>query len=384
MNLTPKNTKTIAIVGGGIVGLAHAYQAYLRGFKVLIFEKEERQIGASVRNFGLIWPIGQASGTPLAMALESRKIWEILAQKASFNFFPNTSLHLAYHDDEWRVLADFYEKNQDNSYQVELLTKNKVLHHSNSINPEKLKGGLWSKTEANVHPVEAVRQISAFLAHQEHIQFFPKTAINRIEGERLYSGKHSWQADKILICTGSDFEILFPEKFERAPLQKCKLQMMRTKAESLPAKQGPTLCAGLTLRHYDAFKNCDGLKDLDARYNATAPLYKQFGIHVLAVQNYLGEWVLGDTHEYGHTFEPFDSNRLNDLVLDYLASFFKNADQLVIKETWHGIYAKHTAGEVAHTEEVTAHTHIITGLGGAGMTLSFGLAAQHFRDWFGE
>jgi glycine/D-amino acid oxidase-like deaminating enzyme len=44
----------LAIVGGGILGLAHAYQAARKGLRVAVFEGSQQAQGASTRNFGLI------------------------------------------------------------------------------------------------------------------------------------------------------------------------------------------------------------------------------------------------------------------------------------------------------------------------------------------
>jgi glycine/D-amino acid oxidase-like deaminating enzyme len=52
----------VAIVDAGILGLAHAYMAAKAGKSVVVIEKSPRAAGASARNFGMIWPIGQPAG----------------------------------------------------------------------------------------------------------------------------------------------------------------------------------------------------------------------------------------------------------------------------------------------------------------------------------
>lgn len=77
----PANRADIAIVGGGILGLAHAYMAARRGLSAVLFERSPKAAGASVRNFGMIWPIGQAAGATHQLALRSRELWlEVLAR----------------------------------------------------------------------------------------------------------------------------------------------------------------------------------------------------------------------------------------------------------------------------------------------------------------
>ena len=68
--------------GRGFSGLAHAYQLARRGRRVIVFERNPRAIGASVRNFGMLWPIGQPLGPLRRLAMRSLQIWlEVLASQ---------------------------------------------------------------------------------------------------------------------------------------------------------------------------------------------------------------------------------------------------------------------------------------------------------------
>src|SRR5580700_8819210 len=90
----------VAVVGAGIVGLAHAYLAARSGRTVVVFERNPAALGASVRNFGMVWPIGQPAGRLHEMALRSREIWLEVLQQAKLPCLPTGSLHATYREDE--------------------------------------------------------------------------------------------------------------------------------------------------------------------------------------------------------------------------------------------------------------------------------------------
>src|SRR5271170_4417349 len=72
-------TYDLAVVGAGIVGLAHAYAAARLGKRVVVIERDGRANGASIRNFGFITVTGQARGDTWRRAMRSRDIWAELA-----------------------------------------------------------------------------------------------------------------------------------------------------------------------------------------------------------------------------------------------------------------------------------------------------------------
>ncbi|NJL14639.1 MAG: FAD-dependent oxidoreductase [Microscillaceae bacterium] len=223
-----------------------------------------------------------------------------------------------------------------------------------------------------VDPREALAKIPSFLEEKYGVRFQFGQAVTHIEGLHFWAGGKPWAAKQIVVCSGADFETLFPEKFAQKPITKCKLQMMRTLPQPDGWRMGPSLCAGLTLLHYEAFADCPTLPLLRQRIATQMPQYLQWGIHVLVSQNGMGEIILGDTHEYGLHLDPFDKEYLNQWVLDYLEQFAQ-FPQPLIAERWHGVYAK-WPGQSAWVETVAPGISLVNALGGAGMTLSFGLA----------
>ncbi|HPM32753.1 MAG TPA: TIGR03364 family FAD-dependent oxidoreductase, partial [Chryseolinea sp.] len=357
----------------GIVGLAHAYMALRKGYKVVLFDREQFAVGASVRNFGLVWPIGQEPGVGLDRALRSRQHWEEISKQAGFWMKDNGSLHVVYHEDEWNVLQEFTQVYRDFPYDFKLLSAEEVRQKSPIVKHQKLKGGLWSATEGTVYAREAIRKIPQWLEAKYGLILKFGHVVTEISLPIIKTARESWGVEKVIVCSGADFETLYPEVFDQQPVSKCKLQMMKAIPDK-PFNLGPTLCAGLTLRHYAAFAKCPSLAQVDARYNSTSSDFKEHGVHVLLAQNEMGELIIGDSHHYSRTVEPFDSEAVNDIILNYLYEFTELKD-LKITERWHGVYPK-VQGNIDLILRPEPNVTIVTGLGGAGMTLSFGLAEE--------
>src|SRR5215472_3068535 len=72
----------LAVIGGGIIGLAHAYIAAKAGKRVAVIEKDVRANGASIRNFGFITVTGQERGDSWRLARRTRDVWAEVAPKA--------------------------------------------------------------------------------------------------------------------------------------------------------------------------------------------------------------------------------------------------------------------------------------------------------------
>lgn len=367
----------VIVIGGGILGLAQAWTASRRGLRVLLLERESRAMGASVRNFGMIWPVGQNAGRPHEIALKSRAIWLELQQLGVVEVETCGSIHLAYREDEWTVLQEFTALG---SHPVKLLSSEQVLERHPLVNPDGLLGGMYSDTELRVDPRTASLKIGQWLDSQENVTCHYNTPVTQVDFPRVVTatGKE-YTADHIVICSGSDLTTLVGERFATSGLRPCKLQMLKSRPQQGLPRNLPHLASGLTLRHYTSFLPCPSLGALKERIQKESPELDQFGIHVMASVFPSGDVILGDSHEYGDDISPFDKSEIDDLIIRELRKLIRLSDWQMT-ERWHGIYTKHP-NQLVFEETFDGGVHAFVGPGGAGMTMSFGLADDAWNRW---
>jgi D-hydroxyproline dehydrogenase subunit beta len=367
----------VAIVGAGILGLAHAYVAAKAGKSVVVLEKSPRAAGASVRNFGMVWPIGQPAGAMLAIALRSRELWLEILSKANLPRRETGSLHLTYRTDEAAVAQEFAELGPALGYQCSWLKACEVLQRSHAVEPDRLAGGLWSNTEFTVDPRQIIQLLPVFLEEQYKVQFVFGTVVTAIEHPVLQTGGGEWLAETVIVCGGDDFETLYPQHYAASGLTRCKLQMMRTAAQPDGWQLGPSLAAGLTLRFYPAFQVCSTLPAFSRRIAEESPEYDRWGIHALVSQTADGALTLGDSHEYGLAVDIFNKEEIDEIILRYTRQFLRAPD-LTVAERWYGVYAKHPEKSLVVMQPEDG-VRIVASPGGSGMTLSFGVAEESMR-----
>ena len=362
------------------MGLAHAYAAAERGLEVVVFERNLRASGASIRNFGLIWPIGQPHGRMYDLATRSRAYWLDVLKRASLPYWPEGSLHAVYREDEAAVVREFAEIGPGLGYECAWLDADQALGRSHALKPAGLLGALWSPTELTVDPRVTISTLPAFLSEQLGVRFRFGCAVRRIDLPLVEAGAEQWKVDHAIVCSGDDFESLYPDTYAGSGLTRVKLQMLRTRPQPADWKLGPALAAGLTLRFYKSFAVCETLAALRQRIASETPEYDRWEIHGLVSQTERGELTLGDSHEYGSSVDIFNREEIDCLMLRYVSTFLAAPD-LSIAQRWHGIYAKHPDHPYLMLTPGPG-VRIVTSPGGAGMTLSFGIAAETIAEMY--
>ena len=106
--MTPTTPKAV-VVGAGIIGTWHTLEMIDAGFAVDHLDADPAPVGASVRNFGLVWVSGRRGGSELEVARRARDRWEEIGTRVpGVGFRPAGSLTVATTPSERFVMQEFY------------------------------------------------------------------------------------------------------------------------------------------------------------------------------------------------------------------------------------------------------------------------------------
>ncbi|MEL7160931.1 MAG: TIGR03364 family FAD-dependent oxidoreductase [Bacteroidota bacterium] len=374
----------LLIVGGGVLGTFHAKAALKRGLTVRLVERHARPRGATVRNFGQVVPSGM---TPewQAYGRRSLAIYRELQEQTDITLRQNGSVYLASDAAEMQLLEELAAINRANDYPSVLLTKQQCLERYPGLCANYCVGGLFFPEEVTVEAREMIHRVLAFLMERHGLLYEPATELHELTVARSQvqgtdNRGRVYVAAQAIVCTGGEFCTLFPERFAASDLQLCKLQMLQTAPGAGPVVPGNIL-TGLSIRRYEAFGDCPSWEAVKAAEDPGA-YWKKWGVHILFKQAPDGSFIIGDSHEYADAartdelgFDLYPA--VNDYLLTEARRIFDLPDWTVAR-AWAGYYSQCRAQDIYH-ETIDDLIHVVTGIGGKGMTASPGYAAAHLE-----
>lgn len=386
MNNTQYN---LIVIGGGVLGTFHAYHAFKKGLKVAILEKDNKPISATVRNFGQVVPSGMDTKWQ-NYGRQTLDIYNNIQNQFDISIRNNGSVYIASNHEEQQLLEELAQINKANDYKSELLTKSQCLEKYPGLKEDYVKSGLFFEQELTVEPREMIYKLHQYLTTQSSLEIYYNTqalACETINQDKVQVTTNSGEkliAQKVIICCGSEFKTLYPQVFNQSDLQVTKLQMLSTVAQPKDYQLKGSILTGLSIRRYEAFYECPSFKEIKAKEDPNS-LEKKWGVHILFKQATDGSIILGDSHEYADAKDfddlGFDIKlEINDFMIQEAKKIFQLPSYQIAK-SWYGIYSQ------CKTKDIFEHTienniHIVTGIGGKGMTGSAGFAKQNIDRLF--
>jgi FAD dependent oxidoreductase TIGR03364 len=365
----------LAVVGSGIVGLAHALAAARLGKRVIVIDRDAQANGASVRNFGFVTVTGQARGEVWRRARRSAEVWNEIAGPAGIAVLQRGLTMVARRPEARVVLESFLQTEMADGCAWQ---DAKSLGDRLPVQGEVL-GALTSQVDLRVESRTAIPRLAAWLAETHGVVFCRETAVLRVEPGRLETSTGAILADAIVVCPGDDLVTLFPEHFTRAGVTRCKLQMLRL-ADPGWRLPGPVM-SDLGLVRYLGYAELPQVEPLRARLQAEQGRHLEHGIHLIVVQSADGSLVVGDSHHYAATPDPFAHDEVDALILEEFSAVFGQAAPPVL-ERWTGTYASASGHSLVKTP--MTGVRLVTVTSGTGASTAFGLAEDVISDLLGE
>ncbi|MFC4121722.1 TIGR03364 family FAD-dependent oxidoreductase [Nonomuraea zeae] len=366
---TPLDAADLVIVGAGIVGLAHAVHAVSRGLSVVVVERDERAVGASVRNFGHGCFTAQ-DGPALRYAMAARTAWLRLAAEAGLWLEEGGTVVVARAEDEYAVLEEFAAARDG---QAVLLDTRQVAERAPV--GDGVVGGAWLPLDVRVDPRQAVHAIAAWLAGKG-VRFHWGTSAHLVEPGLVTTSRGRIRAGHVIMAVGHDVDRHFPGLAERAGLRRCVLRMLRV-ADPHGRRVAPAVLSGFSLLRYGGFESCPARSALRARLEREHPALTRIGLNLMFTQRPDGDLTIGDTHAYAVTPEPFDADELDRSVLAETARLL-GAGRLTVRERWRGVYA--SAPDPFLVADPMPGVRVVSVTSGIGMTTALGLAPEILDD----
>lgn len=371
----------LAVVGAGIVGLAHALAAARRGWRVLVVERDARAVGASLRNFGFVTVTGQQRGQCWHRALRSRDIWAEVAPQAGIPI-EHEGLVFAARSPEALAVLEAFAADPEMGASCEVLGPADAGRHYPQLRSDGLAGVLRSPHELRVDPRLALPRLAAWLGEIYGVELRFGVTVRRVDGSWLETDAGPIHAGAVVVCSGADLQGLYRARLADAALTKCKLHMLRL----APQPEGWRLPGGImtdpSIARYLGYAELPAAAALTAKLQAERQDLLAMGIHLIATQDADGSLVIGDSHHYGDPPDAFRSDTVDEKILELAFETLDLPNRRVV-ERWTGVYPSH-ANKLAIVEAPEPMVRLALVTSGTGMSTAFALGEEVVAELAGQ
>ena len=136
----------------------------------------------------------------------------------------------------------------------------------------------------------------------------------------------------------------------------------------------------LGMIRYLGYAELPAAKTLRARLEAEQRVHIDAGVHLIAVRSADGTLVVGDSHHYAATPDPFARAAVDDLILDEYAHVFAGARPEVV-ERWTGTYAS-APDRLMVVDAPREGLRVVLITSGTGASTSFAIAEEVVSELF--
>jgi FAD dependent oxidoreductase TIGR03364 len=206
-------------------------------------------------------------------------------------------------------------------------------------------------------------------------------SVQGVEPGAIDSTAGRYSARFVVVCPGADLVSLFPQRLAAHALTLCKLQMLRL---APPGWRLPAAVMGdLSLIRYEGYTALPGVPALQRRLSEEAGDAVDNGIHLIVVQSADGSLVVGDSHHYADTPDPFAPAVVEEIILREARLLLDLPQDLPVVERWTGVYPS-SRDQTAIFEQPEPDVLLCLVSSGTGMSTGFALGEEGLATLLGE
>lgn len=371
----------LAIVGAGIVGLAHALAAARRGLKVCVMDREAEAIGASVRNFGFVTVTGQQAGDCWRRAMRSRDVWQEVAPKAGIAIEHQGLLVVAQRPEAMAVLEAFARTEMGAGCRL-LTAAETVAEHGAILSGNPVQGAMWSPHERRVESRHAIPKLAAWLEGAMGVEIRRRTLVKGVEPGRVLTTGGVVEAERIVVCPGDDLLTLFPERIAAMGISRCRLHMLKVMPADRGFKLPGSVMSDQSLVRYLGYSELPEAAPIKARLLAEQGPSLAEGIHLIVVQGADGGLIVGDSHHYEWSPTPFNRAEVDRLILEEMHAVLR-LPGAEVSERWTGTYAT-LPDRLMIRDAPDPGIRLVIVTSGTGASTSFAIGEETVDELFGR
>ena len=261
-----------------------------------------------------------------------------------------------------------------------LLEPHRLAEYGSGLRADDFAGALFSPHEIRVESRDAIPQLAAYLAERHGVAFLRETAALAAAPPRLASSRGVVEAESIVVCPGDDFTTLNADRLARYGLARCKLHMIRVRPDAVDPRL-PAVMSDLGMIRYLGYAERPAAAALRARLEDEQLGHIDAGVHLIAVRSADGSLVVGDSHCYAATPDPFAPAEIDELILDEFAHVFAGPRPTIV-ERWTGTYAW-ACDRLMLVDRPSDALRIVLITSGTGASTSFAIAEEVIAELYG-
>ncbi|MBN8689726.1 MAG: FAD-dependent oxidoreductase [Armatimonadetes bacterium] len=372
----------IAVVGAGILGLAHAYMLSKMGLEVVVFEKNPAPSSYSSFSDGIISPSKLAPSPVRNLANRSSVLWREVIAEIDAWINPFGGIALATAELDMVLYHEFAERQTQVHSSAQVLRNEQVFEFAPMVNQQSVIGGLHFTSDFAIDPGGFIADLVEHLRTQMNVEFYFGTLVTGVDDGYVGNDDVMVQASEVIVCAGIEYQPLFTEVFKNAKLGISAVQQIRIEPTGERLDTGAFLRSPLYTYHAPSFVICPSLPKFRNEILDRFKTELEFGIDHFATQLRHGTIVIGSSYR-GTNSNTLPRDEEVDRVL-------LNASRKIIDDTQYEVVDRRISfvstgpGGPVNVLRVKPKVRLVNITGDLGTTLAFAVAEDVALEILGK